>query len=392
MNIIFTNEAFSNDKEWQDVTDNSLKLHHNNYFYLRGGHAVLADVQYITIKIFKTSHSCLAAAKLVQIWGKPSRSCNKNILKKLKEIRHEIATTSDTVHDTSFFHTDEVDYNSSNNCAKSNCGNDLNTKSKMKIKNTIQSVTPHKEELIPNDFLDSITCEMMQLPMLLPSGQNIDRTTLDRWIKDLSIRGKDPCDPFTGIAFTETNRPIFNTALKVRLDKYIVDFGNLPSNGRTVGTFPCDSQELNVFRTVRSVVANMNSSRHIDNAKFTITANINAEISKCTDSSKDQIKLSNPTNETIGTKRKFQNYTITSKINMKKTESKNQDDSTDDSAISDSVSNDLQKIRHSLRQAINSKQPPVLQMRDIDIVNKITLCKSKMIRNVSSGITQYIGI
>lgn len=390
--IMFTNEAFTSAKEWQDFTDDhNLKCHHSNCFYLRGGQA-LSDIQYITIKIFKTSHSSLAAVKFIQIWGKPSRSCNKNALQKLKEIRREITTKSDTINSTSIFHTNEVDYKSINHCDK-NLNSDFNFKTKTPIENTIQSVNPHNEEIIPNDFLDSITCEMMQLPMLLPSGQNIDRTTLQRWIKDLSIKGKGPCDPFTGVVFTETNRPIFNTALKIRLDKYMVDFGSkLPPTGRTVGTISSEKQELSIFSTVKSVVANMNTSRHTNNAKVTTTAEVNFKITKCNNSSKDQIKPKNPISESVGTKRKFKNDTITSKFNMKKIGSTSQDASTDDSTKSDNVSGDLQKIRHSLKQAFNSKQPPSLEIQDAGIVNKITLCKSKMVRNVGSSITQHLGI
>ena len=52
---------------------------------------------------------------------------------------------------------------------------------------------------IPDRFLDEITCEVMTLPMLLPSGHFVDRSTLDKLHHTDSTYGRPPCDPFTGI-------------------------------------------------------------------------------------------------------------------------------------------------------------------------------------------------
>ena len=58
----------------------------------------------------------------------------------------------------------------------------------------------HKE--IPEQFLDEITCEMMLLPMLLPSGHFVDRSTLEKLQHTDSVYGRAPSDPFTGIFFS----------------------------------------------------------------------------------------------------------------------------------------------------------------------------------------------
>jgi hypothetical protein len=52
---------------------------------------------------------------------------------------------------------------------------------------------------IPDRFLDEITCEVMTLPMLLPSGHFVDRSTLDKLHHTDSTYGRPPSDPFTGI-------------------------------------------------------------------------------------------------------------------------------------------------------------------------------------------------
>lgn len=52
---------------------------------------------------------------------------------------------------------------------------------------------------VPEHFLDEITYELMALPMLLPSGHFVDRSTLDKLQHTDSMYGRPPSDPFTGI-------------------------------------------------------------------------------------------------------------------------------------------------------------------------------------------------
>ncbi|PAA77527.1 hypothetical protein BOX15_Mlig034571g3, partial [Macrostomum lignano] len=65
----------------------------------------------------------------------------------------------------------------------------------------------------PEEFVDPITCELMQTPVLLPCGKSIDQATL--------ARCQQTGDPFTGLAFTQDRRPVFNSALKLRLDDFL---------------------------------------------------------------------------------------------------------------------------------------------------------------------------
>ena len=51
----------------------------------------------------------------------------------------------------------------------------------------------------PGQYLDEITCELMALPMLLPSGHFVDRSTLEKLRHTDSTYGRLPSDPFTGI-------------------------------------------------------------------------------------------------------------------------------------------------------------------------------------------------
>ncbi len=51
---------------------------------------------------------------------------------------------------------------------------------------------------VPTKFLDAITYEIMLLPMLLPSGHYVDRSTVDKLANSDSLYGRSPTDPFTG--------------------------------------------------------------------------------------------------------------------------------------------------------------------------------------------------
>lgn len=91
---------------------------------------------------------------------------------------------------------------------------------------------------IPEEFLDCITFEMMSLPMVLPSGKIVDKSTLDRHGKSDESWGRSPSDPFTGVPFTANSKPILNAALKSQIDKFLLinqhrtDTKSIP---RTVG-------------------------------------------------------------------------------------------------------------------------------------------------------------
>lgn len=54
------------------------------------------------------------------------------------------------------------------------------------------------QDPIPDKFLDEITCDVMVVPMLLPSGHYVDKDTLDRLMHTDAIYGRTPSDPFTG--------------------------------------------------------------------------------------------------------------------------------------------------------------------------------------------------
>ena len=63
---------------------------------------------------------------------------------------------------------------------------------------------------------------MMTIPLLLPSGNNIDQTTYDKFIATEMTYGRLPSDPFTGLVFHGSQKPIPNTTLKLRIDDFVL--------------------------------------------------------------------------------------------------------------------------------------------------------------------------
>ena len=74
-------------------------------------------------------------------------------------------------------------------------------------------------ENIPEEFIDPITCSIMTIPMLLPSGNTVDKSTLDKFVIEEQNYGRLPSDPFTGIVFNANKQPVPNSSLKCRIDR-----------------------------------------------------------------------------------------------------------------------------------------------------------------------------
>lgn len=88
---------------------------------------------------------------------------------------------------------------------------------------------------LPPEFIDPITLNVMTLPILLPSGNTIDNSTLEKHIAMERTWGRQPCDPFTGIPLGSKLIP--NAALKYRIDNFLLSTDiNVDKLGRTIGS------------------------------------------------------------------------------------------------------------------------------------------------------------
>ncbi len=105
----------------------------------------------------------------------------------------------------------------------------LELKTKLSPSPCKSSITQDKlPSEIPSEFLDSLTFDLMLIPMLLPSGHLIDRTTLEKCIAEDTRWCRLPRDPFTLESFTEITQPVVAQQLKIRIDQFLSEHQNDP--------------------------------------------------------------------------------------------------------------------------------------------------------------------
>lgn len=161
--------------------------------FLNLGRRALVTQVKITIKC---TERCVPVMKEVKIYGLPGKSLPQDTRMAIMAKWERRITVPKAIDLSSDNTTDNTSF-------------PLNS-------NTILNAT------IPEEFLDCITFEMMSLPMVLPSGKVVDKSTLDRHSKSEEAWGRSPSDPFTGVSFTEHSKPILNAALKSQIDKFLL--------------------------------------------------------------------------------------------------------------------------------------------------------------------------
>uniref|UniRef100_H3DGZ0 U-box domain containing 5 n=1 Tax=Tetraodon nigroviridis TaxID=99883 RepID=H3DGZ0_TETNG len=151
--------------------------------------------------------------KALTVWGQPARCCGAEQLERIRRI-HE-------------------------SCERRAPSPGPFVPPVSQRKASVSAVTPPSREALtssadplPEDFLDPITQEVMVLPMLLPSGMSVDNSTLEEHQKREATWGRAPNDPFTGVPFTPTSRPVPNPRLKSRIDHFLLKNGMTGTSGR----------------------------------------------------------------------------------------------------------------------------------------------------------------
>ncbi|XP_022647244.1 RING finger protein 37-like [Varroa destructor] len=91
-------------------------------------------------------------------------------------------------------------------------------------------------ETIPEEFLDSITVAVMTIPVVLPSGNIVDQSTLDKYVAIENRWGRPASDPFTGVPLR--SRPPVLPELKSRIDHF------LSSSGSALGVRVADGRNV----------------------------------------------------------------------------------------------------------------------------------------------------
>lgn len=175
--VYFCNsKIYSVDKYPKNYNPNLFNLAYFN----KSSYKVFLEATSLKLKIFQTERSvpCIGA---IEVWGIPAKCCSE-VTK--KTINHIMLKKNQTFCST--------------------------------------PIITNEQFCIPEDFKDDLTYELMSIPYTLPSGKTIDQSTLDKHLKIENQFGRKPCDPFTGIKFSDTMKPILNMALKSRIDMFML--------------------------------------------------------------------------------------------------------------------------------------------------------------------------
>ncbi|KAF7283596.1 RING finger protein 37 [Rhynchophorus ferrugineus] len=200
--------VFCNSRRY--TTDTPPPLYTPNYhlgFFKSNAFRSFLNATSIKIVIFKTEKSvpCLGS---VQVWGQTSKLCTPKTVETVRKL--------------------------------------MNLNKSQKEGNA--SVTNSNEYVIPEDFKDDLTYEIMTIPYTLPSGKTVDQTTLEKHNQVELSFGRKPCDPFTGINFTDKLKPILNVPLKSRIDMFLLQNSHRP-------------ETFGLKRSLRSNLSATNSKR-----------------------------------------------------------------------------------------------------------------------------------
>ena len=172
----------------------------------------VVNMNRLTIRISRSYGGSVVALRRVEVWGEPSMRISKERQLWALEIICKLYSKQDTVpqRQKASSSGDRTSSKSSSNSLPLGC----------------HGKSAEDANECPEDFLDPITCQMMILPVLLPSGHTIDRSTLEKHNKTEAVWGRPPNDPFTGVAFTSKSQPVPNVKLKTRIDRYLLTSGD----------------------------------------------------------------------------------------------------------------------------------------------------------------------
>ncbi|KZC08610.1 RING finger protein 37 [Dufourea novaeangliae] len=171
----------------------------------------------LRICICKTDNSVPALGK-IEVWGSVSSRCGKDIIASISTLwcKHEFHEFKSVKREQS-----EEQSSSSNSIDKSQ-----RLVLPITVVNSSFGEALDSSLQVPEPFLDAITWEIMTQPILLPSGKIIDQSTLQKHEETEALWGRRLTDPFTGLSFSEDRKPVVATALKMRIDKFLLENSN----------------------------------------------------------------------------------------------------------------------------------------------------------------------
>lgn len=222
---------------------------------------LLNNVASLQIKIIRTSSSVPALAR-VELWGHPGKSCDNKLRQNVNRLWKSVPKKS-----LPMSCSDQPEKQETTVCLK------------------------ESDFIIPEEFLDSLTCSLMALPMILPCGKVVDQSTLDKHKECEANWGRGPSDPFTGKLFTEKCKPVLATALKARIDKFLFDHSEnqeLWTVPRTIGKRK--QSTINSSANAYSEVSASTSYEQKDSVDKILLASCSYNLQKRHDIREDMVK------------------------------------------------------------------------------------------------------
>ena len=149
-----------------------------------------SSVSELTIRISRVARSGVCAIRWLEIWGQPAYCCLPEVVTKIQVLKAGLVTPPP--------------------------GPDFTPPV------VSEKRTEDDENEFPPEFVDPITQELMSVPVLLPSGNSVDQSTVDRHIQEEAKWGRAPSDLFTGVVFSAAYKPVPNAGLKMRIDRFLL--------------------------------------------------------------------------------------------------------------------------------------------------------------------------
>lgn len=178
-------------------------------FFFKTAHKMLSNCTSIKV-VIKATQRCPPVMQKIQIWGLPSKSLDKADRELVKTIWNEVINPPGTRE---------------------------REKGQRSPSRNFPELCDSSQLIIPEEFLDAITWELMVFPTVLPSGKIVDQSTIDRHSEVEAKWGRLPSDPFTGLEFASHRKAILDLALKARIEKFLMEnseqFKTVP---RTLGS------------------------------------------------------------------------------------------------------------------------------------------------------------
>ena len=163
-------------------------------FWMRGGPG-LAQVRQVCLKINRWTGIRPVGLKWLEIWGWLARSSSPYERDRYRRACREVETRSKTAVSPALpllFQSSEKEPEVEATEAP------RSSPSNHRGKGHLGRGRVSAGQNVPPQLLDEITFEVMEMPMVLPSGRCVDRSTLDKLAATDAACGRPPTDPFTG--------------------------------------------------------------------------------------------------------------------------------------------------------------------------------------------------